>query len=371
MSRPGIIDEQLDVLDALDSSHHSGGAQGNESNAPLLIQKWSEVGALNLPVGEQIIHELERGELAMLAAVTNVGKSTLLRNLALSLACGRGYPPIVRGGQARRVLLLDFETRLSRFQRDIKKMLENLSPDERALVADNFALACDMTFNDEPLTLSDEQHLGWLAMNARDFKADLIIVDTVTAAFALREENSNAEVAAKILKPLVRMARETNASVLISHHIGKGGSEERKATERAYRARGASAFGAFASLVINLTQSVSDPNRVTLTLAKSKGERFDDVNLQLDREARWFSVGGKPVNASPTSYDLVLRLFEDGRARRCKEVKAALSGMVAERTVAQSLADAVQRMELEMPKRGVYQKPRQNVQNVQPLIGDT
>jgi hypothetical protein len=82
MSRPAIIDEQLDVLDALDSSHHSGGAQGDESNAPLLIQKWSEVGALNLPVGEQIIHELERGELAMLAAVTNVGKSTLLRNLA-------------------------------------------------------------------------------------------------------------------------------------------------------------------------------------------------------------------------------------------------------------------------------------------------
>jgi hypothetical protein len=110
---------------------------------------------------------------------------------------------------------------------------------------------------------------------------------------------------------------------------------------------------------------------VTLALAKSKGERFDDVNLQLDREARWFSVIGKPVNTSPTSYDLVLRLFEDGRAHRCQEVKVALSGMVAARTIAQSLADAVQRRELEMLKRGVYQKPTQNVRNVRPLIGDT
>lgn len=47
-----------------------------------LVQTWGEFSAIERKRGEAIIHELERGEIGMLAAVTNVGKSTLLRNLA-------------------------------------------------------------------------------------------------------------------------------------------------------------------------------------------------------------------------------------------------------------------------------------------------
>ena len=58
-------------------------------------------------------------------------------------------------------------------------------------------------------------------------------------------------------------------------------------------------------------QDASNADRVKLVLAKSKGERFDDVNLELDKEARWFTLSGEqPASTVPTSYDLVLQLLE-------------------------------------------------------------
>jgi membrane protease YdiL (CAAX protease family) len=53
------------------------------------------------------------------------------------------------------------------------------------------------------------------------FGADLVVVDTISAAFAVKDENSNSEVASKIFKPLLRMARETKAAILAAHHVGK------------------------------------------------------------------------------------------------------------------------------------------------------
>ena len=47
---------------------------------------------------DPLIWECGRGELAIFAAVTNRGKSTLLRNMALCLAAGQAYPPMVPSG---------------------------------------------------------------------------------------------------------------------------------------------------------------------------------------------------------------------------------------------------------------------------------
>lgn len=333
---------------------------------PPLLFNWGELDDLDLPIGEPIIHELERGELALLAAVTNVGKSSFLRNLAICLATGREFLPVLKGNMVRRVLLLDFETRLVRLQRDIRRMAASLNQTEQKRLRENLAVICDATADDdEPLCLSNERHLNWVRMLAGAFKTDLIIVDTVAAGFSIREENSNAEVSSRILRPLVKLARDVKAAVIIAHHIGKTGSEDGKTAEKAYRARGASSFGAWAALVLNLTQDASDQDRVTLSLAKVKGERFDDVNLRLNREARWFESAGAPITEPPTSYRLMLNLFEDGREMKTSAVIAALAGNVAERTIKVCLARAVANGDLDCLKRGVYSK----VQKVQTSIG--
>lgn len=181
--------------------------------------------ALHLPEGDQIIHELERGELGLLNAVTNVGKSTLIRNLILSLACGRPFADISPLRKPRRVVLLDFESRLRRLQKDTDKMLQVFSDHERALIDENLQIVCDCQTNDEPLSLSTDQHMARLTRDVRAWHADLIIVDTITAAFNVKDENSNSEVANVIIKPLIRMARETQAAIIAAHHVGKGGGE--------------------------------------------------------------------------------------------------------------------------------------------------
>src|SRR5262245_12054739 len=99
-----------------------------------------------------------------------------------SLACGRGFLPIVKAGQSRSILYLDFETRLWRARADINRMLGQLNQAERAMVAQNFHLVCDCRIDERPLTLSNPRHLEILEADARRCKADIIIVDTLTAA---------------------------------------------------------------------------------------------------------------------------------------------------------------------------------------------
>lgn len=320
-----------------------------------LIQSWKEVRALHLPEGDQIIHELERGEFGLLNAVTNVGKSTLIRNLIVSLACGRPFANIAPSRKPRRVILLDFESRLRRLQRDINNMLQILSDNERALVDENLNLVCDRLINDEPLTLSNEEHFSWLTRDIRDWRADLVVVDTISAAFNVKDENSNSEVAKVILKPLIRMARETQSAILAAHHVGKGSSEDGRSQERAYRGRGASAFGTFPSLVLDMVPDSTDRDRVTLSLAKCKGRKFDALNLQLNQETRWFAISDQPVVTARTSHDIVMGIFEDGRVKKRCEVEEILKGQIATTTITKCLKRGIKQGKIRQPRRGEYQ----------------
>lgn len=321
-----------------------------------LLRTWAELSVEELKTGETVIHELERGELGLLAAVTNVGKSTLLRNLMLSLAAGRNFPPVVNARKPRRILLLDFETRTAKLQRDINKMLCDFSKEERALVSQNLAIICDAEVNeDEPLCLSYQTHLNYVRMQAMAFRPDLLIVDTAAAAFSIRNENDNAEVSSQIFKPLVKLARDLDTALLIAHHIGKAGSEEGRAAEKAYRARGASSFGAFPSLVLNLTQDNGDQDRVTLSLAKVKGERFDDQTMQLDRQARWFKLTGVSTINPKTASEFLMEFMSDGESKKRSEIETALKdrGYVTS-TVKKALDNAISTGKLTQPKHGFY-----------------
>lgn len=320
-----------------------------------LIQSWKEVQALHLPEGDQVIHELERGEFGILNAVTNVGKSTLIRNIILSLATGRTFANIVPWRKPRRVVLLDFESRLRRLRKDTDIMLEMFSHEERALVDENLHMVCDKLINDEPLSLSNEQHLTRLTRDIRAWQADLVIVDTITAAFNVKDENSNSEVAKVILKPLIRMARETQAAILAAHHVGKGSSEDGRSKEAAYRGRGASAFGTFPSLVLDLVADSSDRARVTVSLAKCKGRKFEDFNLQLNKETRWFTITDQPVITARTSEDLVFEFLSDGVIRRRAEIDEGLKGRVAESTITFCIKRLVANGKVTQLRRGEYQ----------------
>lgn len=339
------------------------------TSARPLALSWRELSMLSFPETEKIIFELERGEVGMLIAATNVGKSTLALNLALTLACGGRFAPLVpKRGPARRVLLIDGETRQARLRRDIEHMLAGWPPCERAPVDCNLHIIAESHVGGDPLTLSNPAHMAAVTNYARDFTADLIIVDTFSALFTVFNENDNAEMSRRVMLPLGTLASAADAGVLLLHHLGKQ-SEGAQQSVSAYRGRGASASGASARLVLLLTPDTGEPGRVTLSCAKSKGESFPDTVMRLDKDARWFRATDERPPITMTNYERVVEAVRAaGRALERREIDDALAGKVATATITRELSAAVRRGDLIKGKRGLYELAA-NAQMLKP-IGD-
>jgi len=335
-----------------------------ETNAKQIAISWGALCEMKLERRETILHEVERGEIVMCPAITNRGKTTLWRNIALSLACGRGYAPIVPVGPPRSVLYLDFETRLYRAQSDITKMLGALTQPERALVAQNLHIIADCRIDGRPLTLSNPRHLELVEREAERVKADVIIADTLTAAFEIADENSNAE-AAKVMKILTAMALRLNCVIVFLHHVGKAKLEEGQTAQAVHRARGASAYAGFSHAIFSLLPDATVQERNTLECSKVKGERFDDTVLKLDTVTRWFTAAGA-VEKPTSTYDQVIGIF-NGHALKRADVIARFPNLSKE-TVDKYLKQATALGDLIQGKEGkatTYQKPEKpNVRNV-------
>ncbi len=279
--------------------------QSGKEEKPL-ASSWREFSTTHFDVREKIISELEVGEVGVMFASTDVGKTTLSLNLSLMLAAGGAFEPLVERKEcSRRVLYIDGESREGRLQADIWQMLHGWGDDEKTLVEQNLHLACDATLDGDQLDLTKRNHLKWLQDEAARVKPDLIILDTMVSLFSLNNENDNSEVARKVMKPLAKLASDTGAAVLLLHHIGKL-SEDSQASTKAYRGRGASAIGAAARMVLLLKQDANNPDLVSLSCAKVKGKKFSDTLLKLDRDARWFVNTYKTPPKELTSYQRVV-----------------------------------------------------------------
>jgi hypothetical protein len=126
--------------------------------------------------------------------------------------------------------------------------------------------------------------------------------------------------------------------------------------EPVYKGRGASVFGTFPGLVLNLTADVTDPKRVTIAMSKCKGPKIPPFNLELDTEARWFNITDRPVVTARTCSDIVWSLFEDGLPRKRAEIDDALKGQIGISTITEHLKRLSRQGKLIRPKRGQYQR---------------
>lgn len=320
--------------------------------AERVILSYEEFMNVTFGAGEEIAFELQRREVGLIVSVTNVGKSTLVRNCVLSAAAGREFPPFVKGGVPRRVGLLDFETGGRRLQDDLRRMTRNWSAAERKLLSENFFVLCEGMVGEDLLSLT--KHLPLIKREAEERAIDLLVIDTCGAAFDLFSENDNGEVARKVMKPLMKMARRLDCAVMTVHHIGKSKSEEGNAAEKVHRPRGASAFSGYAGSVFVLTADAGDTAAVTATCAKNKNGAEYEVLLKHDRDARWFRVIGTPTR-TPTNYERVVE-FVVGAASPVKlaEIVTEFKGVMSRDTVKRKLSDAVRRDDLISTGHGLY-----------------
>ncbi|MBI4240238.1 MAG: AAA family ATPase, partial [Candidatus Rokubacteria bacterium] len=236
------------------------GGVGNESNfrpvsaAELLAREPEAVAWVWEPF-------LPEGGLALLAAFMKVGKSTFAYALAVAVAQGRpflGYPTR-QGG----VLILAVEEH----PRDVKLRLQRfgMRPEDPIYV------------HAAPLE-STRVTLHTLREFVLERGVSLVLLDTLGRFWRVTDENANAEVVRQV-SPLLDLARETGAAVLLIHHERKSGGEDGRGI------RGGSAlFGLVdQALLLDRGQGGAEPRRVLRTLGRYD-ETPRELILELDED---------------------------------------------------------------------------------------
>jgi hypothetical protein len=130
----------------------------------------------DFPNPEKVMFGLGRGNVGLMIASTNLGKTTLALNLSLSAGGNRDFSPLFNENyKARRIMYIDGEATKSELQADLRKMLESCSPVEIEKIKDNLCFVCDEELHGEPLDLVNPEHLQVVTQRAVEFQPDLII----------------------------------------------------------------------------------------------------------------------------------------------------------------------------------------------------
>ena len=339
----------------------------NIKNETSLGSTWRELSQAKIEKPERVIAGLCRGNVGQLVASTNIGKTTLILNLAISVSADKAFEPLFNEQTVgKRIMYIDGEATKAELQADLLKMLESCSVNERNLVKENLYVICDEEINDEPLDLVVAEHCEKILEAALLFKPDLIIFDTLSALANMEDENDNAKVKKEVIQPLKTLAKKTNSAILMLHHTGKYNEGSPQAQD-AYKGRGASALGALCRTVFNLKES---KDKVFLSCSKVKGEKFPKTVLKLDQDSRWFKVvdDSESDYSKPSSnYEQVIKFVKDaGKPVKRDEIKKGLG--LTDPTLTRILEEAVENGDLTKPKYSYYSVPENvNLEQELPL----
>lgn len=174
---------------------------------------------------------LERGDRLILTGTEGLGKSTLFRQLAVTIAAG--IHPFNHGAiPPRRVLVLDCENTPTQVRRKLRPMVAQANLQGRAIEETNLWLE----IRPQGLDLANDRDLSWLMRRVALIQPDVVFLGPLYR-LAPRALNSDDE-AAPVLAAL-NMIRARGACVLLEahagHSIGSGG-------RRDLRPRGSSAL---------------------------------------------------------------------------------------------------------------------------------
>jgi hypothetical protein len=323
------------------------------------IEPYSDFISREFQDGEIVAFGCCRGEAVLVAGVTNKGKSTLMRVISLCAASGRDFSPFVSASsEGLRVVLLDYEGSAGRTQADLRLMEQNLTENERELLRKNFFVSHSPRLSeDESLTLSIPTHMAQLRNQARGLSPDIVMVDTMSAAFAMKSENDNAEINKLIMKPIIeQLARPLNCVVGVVGHIGKASREEGATREPAHKMRGGSAYGDRATVIFNVEGHPDSKDRIRVICAKEKTGNDFEITLELNRETRWLSIVEDRVRAkAPTAEDKVLAfLVRSSVALKTGAIVTGLADEISESAVKHALTSLANKGQVSQPKRGYW-----------------
>jgi len=350
------------------SAQSESSTEDGDDDAPPYLgfyQSLQELHDKQTEPADYVLIGVRRRQVTLFLSVTNVGKSTTLLNHTLAGTAAQKWAPLLPEAPARplKVIYIDGESTDDELKQDTLTMLKAIGGKADALI--NFIPVVEASIKGESLDLTNKEHFAFVKAFVAREQPDIVVIDTIGSLFTLFNENDNAEVKRKVIRPLKALAAAGNCGVIASHHIGKRG-ENTADEEEAYLGRGASAFGSDTRAVFTLKREKAlGEGYVRLTLGKAKGVKFDPVNLKLDFEARTFEILAEAPKVE-TPYQKVVGVF-NGRPLKTGEIKKLLPKLSG-RTIDDALKAAVKNGDLLKTGQGIYQKLVSQVS--QPPIGD-
>jgi hypothetical protein len=175
--------------------------------------RWLEL-ARREPEAKMLFGELwHQGELCMLFADTNIGKSVLAVQLGESIARGQSIAPFTCQAPPARVLYIDFELSQSQFG------LRYSNGEEDHRFSDNFFRAQYNFIPDPPPDVNENDLLiAAIEYKVKQAKATVLIIDNITC---LRGGTENSAVALALMKSLKALKTDHNLSILVLAHTPK------------------------------------------------------------------------------------------------------------------------------------------------------
>lgn len=201
---------------------------------------------------------LARGGITLFSALWKSGKSTLLSHLLKSLD-GSQVEFLGQAVSPSRVLYVTEEH-------------EHIWADRRdkLLIGNHVGMAC-RPFKMRPTMQEWRDYLKVLTEQIGKHQFDLVVFDTLSKMWPVREENDAGQVE-EALMPLWTMAQE-DVSIMLVHHSRKSGGEQFVGS------RGSGGLPAFCEILIEFSRASDDP-RETQRILKAMG-RYADTPVKL------------------------------------------------------------------------------------------
>jgi hypothetical protein len=228
--------------------------------------------------------------LSLLAGKPKAGKSTLARGLGLAVA--RGAPwlgwPTAKG--------LVFYLALEEKRAEVRAHFAAMGATE----ADDIRLFIDPAPADA---------LARLRAAAEQDRPSLIIVDPLLRLLRVRDGNDYAEVT-RALDPILALARQTGAHLMLVHHLGKG---ERRGGDAIL---GSTAFFATVDTALYLNRS---EHYRTLASTQRYGPDLEEVTIELDPVTRNVSAGLPRKEADESTAAVAILAYLGGVSEAVEE----------------------------------------------------
>jgi RecA-family ATPase len=219
---------------------------------------------------------LARGGITLFSALWKAGKSTLLSHLLKALD-GSTCEFLGLAVAPSRVLYVTEEN-------------ENIwaTRRDKLLIGDHVGLWVK-PFKGRSTMLEWKQHLNQIIEDVKKYQFDLVIFDTLSKMWPVREENDASQVE-EALMPLWTLTNE-NIAVMLVHHSRKSGGEQ------FVGARGSGGLPAFCEILVEFSRTTPDPKETQRVLTAMGRYEETKVKWLIDLQQNSYVSLGDPDNA--------------------------------------------------------------------------